>query len=81
MRIGYGRAGESVSAFEPRETSANSKRTETQTEIFLRVRIRVSAGTTDAQIVADADAQIQRLPEMMREALAHSQREYLRAHA
>lgn len=79
MRIGYGSAGETVTAFEPRETCARSKRTETQTELFVRVRLRVPAGTTDEQIVQQAEHEIGRLPAMVREALANASREYLRA--
>jgi len=74
MQTAYGRCGESVTAWEPRETRANIKRDPEHATAWLSVRIRVPADTTDAELVELIDAQAARLPMMARTAVAECRR-------
>jgi hypothetical protein len=74
MYAAYGRAGESVTAWEPRETRAAVKRCAEHASAVVSIRLRVPADTTDAELVALVDAETARLPEMIRQAVADCRR-------
>lgn len=74
MYVAYGRAGESVTAWEPNETRANVKRCPEHATAFLSIRVRVPANTTDAELVAVVDNEAARLAGMIREAVADCRR-------
>lgn len=75
MHVAYGRAGESVTAWEPQETRANVKRCGEYAAAYLSIRVRVPADTTDAELVALVDNETARLAGMIREAVADCRRQ------
>lgn len=74
MQTAYGRCGESVTIWEPRETRAAVRRDAENATAWLTVRIRVPADTTDAELVAMIDGEAARLPAMARNAVAECRR-------
>lgn len=74
MYAAYGRAGESVTTWEPRETRAAVKRCAEHATAIVSVRVRVAADTTDAELVALVDNETARLPALVREAVADCRR-------
>lgn len=75
MHVAYGRAGESVTAWEPQETHTNVRRSEQHAEAFVMIRLRVPANTTDAELVAMVDNEAGRIPTLIREAVADCRRD------